>query len=224
MNWGWSFHDTGLSPLQGVIEEVKAVRMHVDQLHGKITAFATGTQASEQALVKAINEQPDILYYSGHGEIIEGEELLVLNTDLSVKKPLSTTTFFGNQQLSLLASKKNKPLFNNSPLIILNCCNSGRTRNYGGAREDLVSTFLRHGAGTVIATALPINDTVGKEFADTLFSPTIANKLSIGDQVLETRRSLANGLCSDVKKPFWAAWGMIHIHGSADAAVPFQKQ
>jgi tetratricopeptide (TPR) repeat protein len=217
-------HDTGLSPLQGVLEEIEAIRLQVDNFHGEIKTFVKGSQASEEVLVKAINEQPDILYYTGHGTIVQNEEVLVLNTDLSVKNPFSATTLFGNHQLNILGNEKSELLFTHSPLIVLNCCNTGRIRNYGGDREDLVSTFLNHGAGAVIATALPIHDVVGKVFSKALFSRGIVNMQSIGDQVVEVRRSMATGLCRDTKESFWGAWGMIHIHGSSDANVPFRIQ
>ncbi len=104
----------------------------------------------------------------------------------------------------------------------MNSCLTGATRDYGGFREDLVHAFLHHGAGAVIATALPILDAVGEALGRALFDPAALAQPTIGSLVVEARRQLARGACADIDSVRWGAWGMVHIHGNANASPPLQ--
>jgi hypothetical protein len=218
-------YETGLfSQLTEVTGEIESVKQAVEMRGGDIVAFAKGSEASDLEIERQISLQPDIFYYSGHGTIVQEEEVLVLHRDMSSPSPLSSTTYFGKEHLASLAERSNDQLFPQRPLIVLNSCLTGRARQSGGAREDLISTFLALGAGAVIATALPIYDVIGKALGEALFDPAIAESLDIASVVVGTRRRLAREVCADMESPFWGAWGMIHLHGSAHARLPFNTQ
>jgi tetratricopeptide (TPR) repeat protein len=217
-------YDTGVKPLKGVPDEVKSVRQVVEARGGAIVApVALGRDASDLEFERQIDLQPDILYYSGHGEIVREEELLVLHRDKSEQNALTPTTHFGKGQLMWLAEHRGAPLFPQYPLIVLNSCLTGRTRQAGGAREDLISAFLSQGAGAVIATAMLMYDDIGKAFGEALFDPTIAHTNDIASIVVGVRRRLARELCADVDSELWGEWGLIHLHGNARAALPFKQ-
>ncbi len=213
--------DTGLLPLTGVVGEIESVKQTVEMRGGGVVAFAKGSDASDLEIERQIGLQPDIFYYSGHGTIIQEEELLVLHRDLSTQNTMSSTTYFGKEHLANLAERESGELFPQHPLIVLNSCLTGRARQAGGAREDLISTFLALGAGAVIATALPIYDVIGKALGEALFDPATARASDIASVVVGTRRRLAREVCADVESQFWGAWSMIHLHGNARATLPF---
>ncbi|MCU7841602.1 MAG: CHAT domain-containing protein [Candidatus Thiodiazotropha sp. (ex Troendleina suluensis)] len=210
--------DTGLYPLSGIVDEIYSVKKAVEKRGGEVVAFAEGTKASDLEIDRQISLQPDILYYSGHGTIFQDEEMLVLHRDMSSHNTMSSTVLFGKEHLLHLAEQRSGLLFPQHPLVVLNSCLTGRVRQAGGVREDLISTFLALGAGAVIATAIPIYDVIGKALGEALFEPTSTQEHDISSFVVETRKCLAMGLCADVESPFWGAWGMIHLHGSALAA------
>ena len=90
-----------------------------------------------------------------------------------------------------------------------------------GYREDLVHAFLHHGAGAVLATALPILDDVGEALGRALFNAAALARPTIGALVVEARRQLARGACADIDSVRWGAWGMVHLHGNANATHVF---
>jgi len=66
----------------------------------------------------------------------------------------------GSQELRFysLKSADKSDASRRSRLVVLNCCYGGRTRSYGGHRQDLASTFLKWGASAVVASATPLLD------------------------------------------------------------------
>lgn len=210
-------------PLDGVVDEIKSVIKAVKARGGRVVAFARRKKASDLELIRQINLQPDIFHYSGHGAIVREEELLVLHRDKSERHALTPITYFGKEHLVSLAEQQGGQLFPQHPLILLNSCVTGRSRQAGGAREDLISTLLTLGAGAVIASALPVYDLIGKALGEALFDPTIAQTNDIASVIVGARRRLASELCSDVESPYWGEWGLIHLHGNARATLPFKQ-
>ncbi len=217
-------HTTGTTPLFGVEREIEALETLVPQAGGAIVVNETGEAAHDQLMIEAIRAEPSILYFSGHGTIINNEELLVLHRDPRPSNPREKNiSYFGADHLGRMASDHpGGPLFPNAPLIVMNSCLTGATRDYGGFREDLVHAFLDHGAGAVIATALPILDAVGEALGRALFDPAALAQPTVGSLVVEARRQLARGACADIDSVRWGAWGMVHIHGNADATPPLR--
>lgn len=155
---------------------------------------------------------------------MQNEELLVVHRDLENANALTPTVPIGKQQLRAWSEGLDRPLFAQRPLIVLNSCVTGRSRQAGGAREDLVHSLLALGAGAVVASALPIYDAVGQALGESLFDPRINDAQDAGTAVLQARRHLAAGLCAEPSGPFWGAWSMIHLHGNAQAHLPFGFQ
>jgi tetratricopeptide (TPR) repeat protein len=206
--------------LFGVIDEVSAVRRAVEARGGEIVAFASGTSANSLEIENQLRLEPDIIYFSGHGAVIHNEEVLVLH-DSDINK--FTPVYFGKKDIELLAEHSGNGIFSQHPLIVLNSCHTGRAHSFGGAREDLVAAMLSQGAGAVIASALPVIDEVGKALGEALFDPNIATQRDIGSVVLGVRRHLALQVYKDLNSPCWGAWGMIHLHGSGLAKMPFNQ-
>ena len=217
-------HTTGKVPLDGVEREFAALKKFVPAAGGVLVNSESGEAAHDRLMNDAIKAQPSILYFSGHGTIMQNEELLVLHRDPRPDNPRENKTYFGAYHLKGIAKELGKDrVFENAPLIVMNSCMTGRTHDHGGFREDLVSAFLDEGAGTVIASALPIYDSVGEAFGCALFSGTALAQPTVGGLVVEARRQLAFGECSDISSPKWGAWGMMHIHGNAEARPPLPK-
>ena len=212
-------HTTGRDPLQGVVDEVEAIRERVAA--DVLKLCETGDAAHDGVMRAAIRMAPDILYFSGHGTVISNEELLVLQTDRQAEpRPRSDITYFGAYHLDEMAKAVDGRLLPHAPLVVLNSCYTGRTRAFGGRREDLVQAFLRHGAGAVVSTSLPIYDLVGEALGRALFSEQATQCVDIGSLLVTARRELAFGHCRDLNRPQWGAWGMIHLHGNGGATQP----
>jgi hypothetical protein len=216
-------HTTGDRPLDGVEREVEALETLVPAAGGVLVVKEKGDRAHDRLMIEAIQAKPSILYFSGHGVIINNEELLVLHRDPRSSDPKENITYFGADNLRRMASDQpDRPLLPHAPLIVMNSCMTGGTRDYGGFREDLVYAFLHHGAGAVIATALPILDDVGEALGNALFDPAALVQPTVGSLVVEARRQLARRACADIDSVRWGAWAMVHLHGNAIASPPLQ--
>lgn len=78
--------------------------------------------------------------------------------------------------------------------------------------------FLHQGATAVVATALPIYDSVGEALGKAMFSEDTLSRPTLGDWIVAVRRQLARGECADSRSTKWGAWAMVHLHGNAFAA------
>lgn len=216
-------HDTDLrNILERVPEEVKAVCNVVETLGGQVIASALGSHANDQEFERQLSMQPDIWYYSGHGDIVQNEEVLVLH---SAWKNTSSQSkrLIGREQLKKLSEKLQMKVFSHRPLVVLNSCQNGRTRSAGGASEDLVSAFISAGAGAVIAASVPIYDAVAKVFGEALFDAARNPVQNVGEAIINARRNLATGLCSQEDSAIWGAWASFHIHGCMYMQLPFSQ-
>lgn len=217
-------HTTGRIPLVGVEREIAALETLAPAASG-VFVVKTGEAAHDRLMIEAIRTEPAILYFSGHGTIVNNEELLVLHRDPRPRNPRENISYFGADNLHRMALEQpDRPLFPHAPLIVMNSCLTGRTREFGGFREDLVYALLDHGAGAVIATALPILDDVGEALGRALFDPAALAEPTVGSLVVEARRQLAQGACADIDSVRWGAWGMVHIHGNANAIPPLRAR
>lgn len=218
-------HTTNRDLLWGVLDEVETFKEQVPKSAGILTACKVGPDATDVSLRQAIISSPALLYFSGHGNVIENEEMLKLHSENSEGLKLyENTTYFGRYQLSELANNGHEEtLFTNSPLIILNSCYSGRTHDHGGLSENLVQSFLDYGAETVIASALPMQDSIGKMLSQSLFNSATLSKPTIGAQIVSMRNQIKNIAGNDTSQPTWGAWGMVHLHGNSLAKSCFLK-
>ena len=211
-------HTTGKTILTGVLGEVAALKARIPQVGGELIGCETGEAAHDGWMREALAANPAILYYSGHGGIVANEEVLLLHTEPGEDKPQGLISYFGAYQLKNALAQGAS--FSHAPLVVLNSCVTGRTREHGGQREDLVSALLSQGAGAVIATALSIYDSVGEALGEALFSEAALTQPMMGAYLVEARRQLAQGICRDREKPTWGAWGRVHLHGNALGTPP----
>ncbi len=216
---------TGDTPLEGVLREAQTLQRRLPDIGGAVPVYDTGEYAHDGLMRQALEARPDILYYTGRGAIIGNEEVLVLHTE-KPRGPLpqDKITYFGRYQLDDLAmARGGSQLLDHAPLVVLNSCMTGRTKDHGGKREDMIDALLSHGAGAVLATALPIYDGVGEALGQALFSDETIARPTVGENIVAARRQLARGRCSDITSPFWGAWGMVHVHGRALATHPLHS-
>jgi len=206
----FSAEQSGENVLEAAQEEARAAHDTLVQQGGKPVAYFTGQDADIHRFREALLTDPDLVYFCGHGDVVDSEELLVLGTS-----PEDPPGLFGTYELEQLAAKKPQTtLFSNTPLIVLSSCLTGNRRQFGGHREDLAGRFLFHGAGAVIATALPIDDNVVGRFGTTLLNNEGSSGCTISARVLKARRELALDSSLVQNSRVWGAWARIHLHGA----------
>jgi tetratricopeptide (TPR) repeat protein len=176
-----------------------------------------GQAAQPKALSPLLRQSPSVIHYTGHGAIIDNEEVLVLHGGNN-ERPY---TFFGRREIAILKSRLGcSRLLPQRPLLVLNSCRTGRTRDFGGQREDLAWQLLVEGAGAVIASALPVFDTMGSVFGEALYSPLFASPAGMGQTLVEVRRFLESATRS---RRVWPSWSLLTYHGNPFARLPLAK-
>ncbi len=80
-------HTTGKTPLLGVEREIEALETLIPEAGGTFVVNETGDAAHDRLMNEAIRAEPSILYFSGHGTIVNNEELLVLHRDPRPRNP-----------------------------------------------------------------------------------------------------------------------------------------
>ena len=216
----FSPHDTQGPALSGVSEELATITQHIKNRGGEIIADAQGTDATLNQLNHQLTLKPDLLYFSGHGTLAFGEELLVVHRDPCDDEAISPISHFGKVQLAQLSDAQHEQLMPQHPVIVLNSCLTGNTRQAGGAREDLVAALISQGAAAIIATALQMSNRVGKAFGELLFDAAIADSTCLGDVIVTVRQHLASNICNDITSAYWGDWAMLHLHGNAYTTLP----
>lgn len=171
-------------------------------------------EATYEAVAQVFKASPAIIHYTGHGTIIGTEEVLCLYD------PTEVTQFspFGRKEIEDLRVRfrTEDPLLKSGPLVVLNACVTGKTRSFGGQREDLSSVLLAEGANAVIASPFPVSDIGGKLFGCQLYQQTKISSLFASEIFAHTRASIEEQLRAYPK--LWPSWAMIHYHGN-----PFAK-
>ena len=133
---------------------------------------AFGNKATPTTLNGAITEEFSILHYTGHGSVLDGEEVLMLADEGMGALGPKVAAPFGRREIRNLSVGKDPdaPLLRGGPLVVLNSCRTGRQRSFGGQREDLTWALLEQGAEAVIACALPVFDKMGEFFGKYLYT------------------------------------------------------
>jgi hypothetical protein len=158
-----------------------------------------GSQATLAAVESALQARPAVFHYTGHGGIDKDEELLILQGGA-----------FGSSELKGFKQRLGlaDPVFQEGALIVLNSCLTGRAREYGGQPQDLASMFLAEGAAAVIASALPVADSVGQVLGTDL-----------GDTIRKIRRLLARLTLAENLSSY-PTWCMIQYQGNPYLRLP----
>jgi hypothetical protein len=113
----------------------------------------------------------------------------------------------------------NGRLLSDGPLVVLNSCFTGRSREFGGQREDLAWAILQEGAEAVIACGLPVFNRMGEFFGKLLYSFTSARSPGMAWHFAEVR-ALVEEYFRQMPSLLWPAWTLLHYHGNPFVRLP----
>jgi hypothetical protein len=167
-----------------------------------------GSQATLAAVEGALLSRPAVFHYTGHGGIDKDEELLILQGGA-----LGSSELKAIKQRNGLADS----VFAKDALIVLNSCLTGRAREYGGQPQDLADMFLAEGAAAVIASALPVADSVGQVLGTAVYA--LAGEDELGDTILKIRRLIARLTLAENLSSY-PTWCMIQYQGNPYLRLP----
>ncbi|GAF71385.1 unnamed protein product [marine sediment metagenome] len=107
-------------------------------------------------------------------------------------------------------------------LVVLNSCLTGRTRSHGGQREDLAWTLLDEGAEVVIASPLPVYESMGTRLGVGLYDPELApGSRCLGETFLHLRCLIERRYRG---RHIWPAWSLLAYHGNPYTRLPHVGQ
>ncbi len=182
-----------------------------------------GDQANAEAIKSVLGGNPSLIHYTGHGHIVGNEEVLLLSGAPGEGKYSGLPSHFGREEIIAVRAgiERAGKLLEDGALVVLNSCLTGRTREFGGQREDLAWAFLEEGAGAVIASALPVLDDMGAAFGELLYFDRGGEEDSRG---MAWRFAAARGFVERIwrhtKSPYWPAWSLFTYHGNPYARLP----
>jgi hypothetical protein len=173
----------------------------------------SGPAATKQALSDALSRQPSIIHFTGHSEVHDKQEMLIL----------SGRTGGGYARYGIADLRHDKELRKSEtgllfygPLVVLNSCYMGRTRRYGGRSEDLASELMEEGAAAVIASPLPVYDPMGELFGSSLYPGEMK---TMAENFLASRRAVEAHF-ANTKPNVWPLWTLLHYYGNPYASLP----
>ena len=209
--------------LSGVIEEVDFLKESYRAIGGKkIISDHMGSVATGESWFKLLEEEPSIIYFAGHGKVINKEAKLVFHRSQGDLSKDGDTQYIGQNEFKNVSSELGiKMFFPQRPIIILNACNMGTIMSFGGMRQDLTAYLLKEGACCVIAFPFPVFDHVCQLFAKSLFDENKHGKKRAGDMVLRARRAVAKNDSMAIDSIYWAAWRFIYLHGNPNGYLEF---
>jgi tetratricopeptide (TPR) repeat protein len=203
--WDWD----PKRPLQGARAEAEALSRDLP-FRGFTFARETpavGQSATVFSLASALRSRLAVFHYTGHGDIIGTEEVLLLNGGA-----------FGPSELRALRQNAGHgALFEEGAMVVLNSCLTGRVREYGGRREDLAGAFLDGGARGVVASALPVADPIGQVLGTAIYA--LAGRRPMGHTMAGIRQIVAS-LALQANANSYPTWTMIQYHGDPWLASP----
>lgn len=170
-----------------------------------------GSEATLASVESALRSRPAVFHYTGHGGLDKDEELLILQGGA-----------FGSSELKGFKQREGlaDPVFSKGALIVLNSCLTGRARDYGGQPQDLAALFLAEGAAAVIASALPVADSVGQVAGTAVYA--LAGEDALGDTIRKIRRLIAK-LTLAQNLPSYPTWSMIQYQGNPYLHLPLSS-
>ena len=185
-------------------------------------------QAHRVAMNEVLTSSPTIIHYTGHGEVWEEEENLVLWAEPQLCKRYGDChAGFGRKELADLkamlsfAEPDREKLLPSGPLVVLNSCLTGLTRAFGGQREDLASMLLEEGAEAVIASPTSVFERMGVRLRTLLYRPDLlAETAAMGEAFLRVRREIEEGYRGS---RIWPAWSLLTYHGNPYARLPHES-
>ena len=174
-----------------------------------------GSTADMKGFQAALMCSPTIIHFAGHGDIVRSEVTLVLRDSVSGE---DGDSLFDRHSIAEAKKASSRPsLFLSRPLVVLNACWAGRSRDFGGQREDLASAFLAEGASCVIACPTPVHDDVGRMLATLLYVPSMQDCRGLAF-TFKRVRSLVERKCRG--KSYWWTWFWMRYQGNPYARLP----
>ena len=177
-----------------------------------------GDEATRRALEAALERPLAVLHYTGHGSIIGNEQVLVLCAEDAKG---SFWAPFGRTELLHLRERlgRTNGLLSSGPLVLLNSCLTGRTRGFGGQREDLAGALLEQGAKAVIASPMPVFDAMGRLLGELLYKDYFLSEPDMARAFMAARAAVEWAF-RKAQSPIWPAWTLMHYHGNPFACLP----
>lgn len=159
-----------------------------------------------------------VVHYTGHGTVLGNEEALVLWDDDPKSKSFAP---FGRKEIVDLKYRigRTGPLLEGGPLVFLNSCMTGQTRDFGGQREDVAWTLMEEGAEAVVACALPVFETMGVSLGGQMYNGGLSKHPAMAGHFAMVRAVIEAGFRS-ADSPLWPAWTLMRYHGNPYARLP----
>ncbi len=210
----------GQVPLNGALAEAKEVAVLLQRAgyslfpEGKpVLSCAANMEAMEAVLMAS----PAVVHFAGHGDIVRGEVALVLfGSGIA-----NSYYLFDRRRLAEIRAKSRRAkVFSSSPIVVLNACWAGRSRAFGGQREDLASAFLAEGASCVLACPTPVYDDVGQMLATLLYVPSIQHEHGLGKTFERVRSFVARRFHDE---PHWWTWFWMRSFGNPYTSIPLRR-
>jgi hypothetical protein len=204
--------------IQKALRQVERLESHLNVQNYRLVPNGEaliGADANPAQLNEVLGDGAAIIHYLGHGTVVQSEEALVLHCGRRHVRPWS---YYGRRELDALRVRLGRDrLLEHGPLITLTACHTGRSRSFGGRREDLAWTFLSEGAEAVIASALPVKLGIGLALGESIYQPWRGGAEGLGRGLVCTRRLMARAFRD---RPDWATWTLLAYHGNPYAMLP----
>ena len=172
--------------------------------------------ANVETVQRVLSSSPTVVHFAGHGDIVRNERGLVLWGETTTHQDHA---LFDRRSLieARIASGRER-LFSSKPIVVLNACWAGRSRAFGGQREDLVATFIDEGATCVIAWPTPVHDNVGRLLATLVYVPQIRDQRGLAFTFCRVRGLVERKLRGTA---YWWTWLWLRYHGNPFAQMPY---
>jgi CHAT domain-containing protein len=177
-----------------------------------------GANVDFAAMNNSLEQPAAVFHYSGHGTIDAGEEALVIHARTHSAAHMT----YGLDAMRRLEQElAHRLVFENRPLFLLNSCQTGRAREFGGKREDLCAFLMSRGTGAVIASAFPIFDKMGAQLGQSFYQQTAG--VNVGEALLRSRQEIEEW-ARNRRSPSWSAWTLMICHGDPYLTLPHFRQ
>ena len=210
--------DTPLPSAEREVREIESALARMGYRFAPGGQAMLGADATVDAFLRTLEASPAIVHFSGHGRVHGAGECLVLADTPPRKGP----HFFERMHIQVFKRTRGTgaSLLKDGTLIVLNSCLAGRTRDFGGQREDLASAFLAEGAEAVIACALPTDDASAVKLGASLYNERLLSQAGMAMTFHRARLDLASSERETV--PFRPCWMLYTYHGNPYALLPHQ--
>lgn len=207
----------GYQSLNDSKSEAQAVASRLKKIGFKLprSRVRIGKTATAGSLLASLRSEIALIHYTGHGDLDEADECLVLEPDDASPR----TGYVGSTQIEIERERhpSDHPLFPAAPLVTLSACLAGHTREFGGMREDLVWKLLSEGATAVIASAHPVFDQLLAPLGLLLYEPEAQQSEGMAWTFAQARRTIER---ENRAAPTWPSWMFLTYHGNPYARLP----